>query len=111
VIERDAGADRPAIYRDGVVVVEDHRLLSEIEIYSQGELQDIATDAAKRLALIDRPRQAEIDRWKSEISKISDEVAEIGPQIRQVTEARLSEVERINSKFSERKTPRRWPGL
>jgi predicted ATPase/uncharacterized protein YukE len=87
VIERDAGADRPAIYRDGVVVVEDHRLLSEIEIYSQGELQDIATDAAKRLALIDRPRQAEIDRWKSEISKISDEVAEIGPQIRQVTEA------------------------
>jgi energy-coupling factor transporter ATP-binding protein EcfA2 len=87
VIERDAGSDRPAIYRDGVVVVEDQRLLSEIEIYSQGELQDIATDAAKRLALIDRPSQSFIDRWNTEIHQVSAEVAEIGPQIRQITEA------------------------
>ncbi len=87
VIERDAGADRPAIYRDGVIVVEDLRLLSQIEIYSQGELQDIATDAAKRLALIDRPRQAEIDRWRDEISTVSTEVAEFGPRLRQIGEA------------------------
>lgn len=87
VIERDAGGDRPAIYRDGVVVVEDPQLLSEIEIYSQGELQDIATDAAKRLALIDRPRQAHIDQWNAEISDVSAQVTEIGPQLRQVAEA------------------------
>jgi hypothetical protein len=87
VIERDASADHPAIYRDGVVVVDDPRLLNEIEIYSQGELQDIATDSAKRLALVDRPAQAEIDRWKSEIRTVSAEVAEIGPRIRQMTEA------------------------
>ncbi len=87
VIERDAGAERPAIYRDGVVVVEDPQLLSEIEIYSQGELQDIATDPARRLSLIDRPRQADIDRWKEEISDVSVQVTEIGPQLRQVAEA------------------------
>jgi predicted ATPase len=87
VIERDGGADRPAVYRDGVVVVEDPRLLREVEIYSQGELQDIAIDPAKRLALIDRPRQADIDRWQGEISDLSDKVATVGPQIRQVNEA------------------------
>jgi predicted ATPase len=87
VIERDGGADRPAVYRDGVVVVEDPRLLREVEIYSQGELQDIAIDPAKRLALIDRPRQADIDRWQGEISSLSAKVAAIGPQIRQVNEA------------------------
>ncbi len=87
VIERDGGADRPAVYRDGVVVVEDPRLLREVEIYSQGELQDIATDAAKRLALIDRPHQTDIDGWQAEITEVSARVAAIGPRVRQVDEA------------------------
>ena len=87
VIERDATAERPALYRDGVVVVNDPRLLSEVEIYSQGELQDIAVDPSKRLALIDRPQQAEIDKWQDEIAAISRDVAIIGPQLREVVEA------------------------
>jgi AAA domain, putative AbiEii toxin, Type IV TA system len=87
VIERDAAAERPALYRDGVVVVDDPRLLSEVEIYSQGELQDIAVDPSKRLALIDRPQQADIDEWRSEITAISGDVATIGPQLREVAEA------------------------
>jgi predicted ATPase len=87
VIERDAAAERPALYHDGVVVVDDPQLLSEIEIYSQGELQDIATDPAKRLALVDRPRQADIDAWRGEIAEISAEVSVIGPQLREVAEA------------------------
>jgi predicted ATPase len=87
VIERDAAAERPALYRDGVVVVDDPRLLSEVEIYSQGELQDIATDPAKRLALVDRPCQVDIDVWRGQISEISAEVSAVGPQLRVVAEA------------------------
>lgn len=87
VIERDTAAERPTIYRDGVIVVEDPHLLSEIEIYSQGELQEIATSAGKRLELIDRPNQAEIDGWRGQIEDISVQVAEIGPQLREVAEA------------------------
>lgn len=87
VIERDASSERPALYRDGVIVVDDPELLSEIEIYSQGELQEIATDAAKRLALVDRPHQSEIDGWRQQIGEISTQVAAIGPQLREVAEA------------------------
>lgn len=87
VIERDAAAERPALYRDGVVIVDDPQLLSEVEIYSQGELQDIATDPAKRLALVDRPCQVAIDAWRREIADISAEVAAIGPKLREVAEA------------------------
>jgi DNA repair ATPase RecN len=87
VIERDASSERPALYRDGVIVVDDPELLSEIEIYSQGELQEIATDAAKRLALVDRPHQSEIDGWRQQIGEISTQVAAIGPQLREIAEA------------------------
>lgn len=87
VIERDISSDRPSVYRDGVIVVDDPELLNEIEIYSQGELQDIATDPAKRLALVDRPHQSEIDGWRAQIGEISAQVATIGPQLREIAEA------------------------
>ncbi|MGD9736477.1 MAG: hypothetical protein AB7V58_12875 [Solirubrobacterales bacterium] len=86
VIERDT-ASRPTIYRDDVIVVEDEDLFRRIEIYSQGELQDLATDGGRRLALVDRPHQAEIDRCRKLIREKSAAVAAIGPRLRELSEA------------------------
>jgi predicted ATPase len=85
-IERDLNSE-PRVYVDGVRVVDDPELLSEIEIYSQGELQEIATSPRKSLALVDRPNKAEIERWREEISEISARVAEVGPKLRELREA------------------------
>lgn len=86
-IERDATSEEPTVYVDGVVVVDDPDLLSEIEIYSQGELQKIATTPSKRLALVDRPNKSAIGRWLDEIAVVSGGIAEIGPRLREVKEA------------------------
>jgi predicted ATPase len=85
-IERDLSSD-PRVYVDGVRVIEDPKLLSEIEVYSQGELQDIATSPRKSLALVDRPHKAEIDQWRTEIEEASSRVADLGLRLRGLREA------------------------
>jgi energy-coupling factor transporter ATP-binding protein EcfA2 len=110
-IERDLSSE-PRVYVDGVRVVEDPKLLSEIEIYSQGELQEIATSPRKSLALVDRPHKAEIDEWRDEISQISSRVAEIGPRLRElretveVSEVTLKEGEPLREKLKTSKAGR-----
>lgn len=86
VIERDVGS-QPRVYVDGVKSVDEPGFLSEIEIYSQGELQEIATSPAKRLALVDRPHKSALDQWREEAAGLADRIAELGPQIRELREA------------------------
>ena len=86
-IERDATSEEPTVYVDGVVVIEDPDLLRKVEIYSQGELQSIATDPPKRLELVDRPNKSEIGRWLDEIDRVCSQIAEIGLGLREVNQS------------------------
>jgi hypothetical protein len=87
VIERDASSDKPTVYVGDVVVVDEPELLSEIEIYSQGELQEIAEDSAKSLALVDRPHKSQIRGWLREIQETSEKVSAIGPRLRDLRDS------------------------
>lgn len=85
-LERDASS-LPRVYLDGVKAVDHTAILDEIEIYSQGELQEIAVSPAKRLDLVDRPHKARVEAWLKESSQLGREIAELGPRIREVREA------------------------
>jgi len=85
-VERDT-ASQPRAYVDGVKAIESPAILTEIEIYSQGDLQEIATSPAKRLALIDRPYKSRIDGWRQQADSIATAIAALGPQIRELREA------------------------
>jgi hypothetical protein len=66
VIERNIGS-RPQVLLDGVEQAEGISTIAQIEIYSQGDLQRIAEDPRRSLALVDRgfrARRAEIDRLR-----------------------------------------------
>lgn len=82
-IERDLSS-APRIYADAVRVLEDDSLLSRIEIYSQGELQKIASSASMRLELIDRPNKPEVDRRLAEIEATAEKIAGAGPELRRL---------------------------
>jgi hypothetical protein len=82
-IERDLSS-APRIYADAVRVLEDDSLLSKVEIYSQGELQKIASSAPMRLALIDRPNKPEVDRRLGEIKATAEKIAAAGPELRRL---------------------------
>lgn len=80
-IERDLSSTT-RVYVDGVKAIADEDLLRQIEIYSQGELQEIATSSRKRLALIDRPHRALVDQWDVDSRGLASEIASLGPRIR-----------------------------
>jgi DNA repair ATPase RecN len=80
-LERDVQSE-PRIYREGVKDHTDTRLLHQIEIYSQGDLQRIAEDPPLRLKLIDRPNMMAIEDLRRERKKYANQLRELGPQIR-----------------------------
>ncbi len=85
-VERDASS-QARVYVDGVKSVDEPGVLNEIEIYSQGELQEIATSPAKRLALVDRPHKAQVEEWEKISAELAGEIAQLGPQIRELQES------------------------
>ena len=85
-LERDASS-APRVYFDGVKAVDSPSVLNEIEIYSQGELQEIAISPGKRLALVDRPHKADIDEWLRRAAGLAEEIAGLGPRVREIREA------------------------
>jgi hypothetical protein len=81
VIERNIGS-RPLVLRNGVEQAEGIGALAQIEIYSQGDLQRIAEEPRRSLALVDRgfrARRAEIDR-KRDAALVR--LRALGPKIR-----------------------------
>ena len=71
------------LYRDGVQQIDDSSLLHRIEIFSQGDLQTIAEQPDRRLALIDRPNQKRVEDLSRRLGVVTKELRAVGPQIRQ----------------------------
>lgn len=82
-IERDLDS-QTRVYREGIKQVEDDRLLHQLEIYSQGELQLIAEDSVKRLELVDRPNKDAISRLSAIRKEQALKISEIGPRIQTI---------------------------
>jgi predicted ATPase len=83
VIEREIGGP-PRILRDGTRDVLGDEILDDIEIYSQGSLQQIASIDMPhlRLQLIDRPHRAEILVIRQKIDKMVVELKTLGSRLR-----------------------------
>ena len=118
VVERDTTSESRA-YVDGIQAISDQSILGAVEIYSQGELQEIALSSAKRLGLIDRPHQAAVDESREQASRLATEIAQTGPRIRKLrdsidaAERRLREGEPTRAKLNEvrAKRPKLAPDL
>ena len=84
-IEREIG-DPPRILRDGkrdMIYVD---IIDDIEIFSQGAIQRIASDDAPelRLQLIDRPNWRQIGELKSSIQQDAIKLGEAGARLRAI---------------------------
>lgn len=105
-LERDVNSE-PRLYIERVKAIDEPGVFDRIEIYSQGELQDIATDGPKRLALIDRRHKAEIGTWLRRASELAGKIAAIGPDLRDLRETiegakvRLSEGEPLREELAQ----------
>jgi DNA repair ATPase RecN len=85
VVEREIGGD-PRIFEDGVKQYDSKELLRCAEIFSQGDLQRIASDSNQelRLSLIDRPNRTQISKLKDERKKHLDSLRQIGANLRAI---------------------------
>jgi hypothetical protein len=72
-IEREVDTG-PRIYRNGIEELSDFDVLHNVEIYSQGDLQEIAQNESLRLELIDRPNKSEITLLDSQRREIAQEL-------------------------------------
>jgi DNA repair exonuclease SbcCD ATPase subunit len=83
VIDREIGSE-PRVSRDDVRDSLAQDVLHDIEIYSQGSLQQIASANRPelRLQLIDRPHRVEILRLFREIERLVSELKGVGIQLR-----------------------------
>jgi predicted ATPase len=83
VIEREIGGP-PRVLRDGTRDVLGNEILHDIEIYSQGSLQQIASidKPQLRLKLIDRPHRVEILAIRQKIDKMVAELKILGSRLR-----------------------------
>lgn len=82
-IDREIGT-APRVLRDGTRDLFADALLDEIEIFSQGDLQKIASEDKPhlRLGLIDRPNRAQIREKTREIAKRVVELKNLGDRLR-----------------------------
>ncbi|HEY0396417.1 MAG TPA: hypothetical protein VGD01_18215 [Candidatus Elarobacter sp.] len=83
VVEREVDGD-PRISRHETREPASPDVLNDLEIYSQGDLQKIASskDPAKQLQLIDRPNRIEIERLQHRMSTAIAELQAIGSKLR-----------------------------
>lgn len=73
----------PKVFRDGVHQIEVSDVLRRIEIYSQGDLQTIAEQSTKRLALIDKPNHKRVAELAAQKLVITERLTKLGAAIRQ----------------------------
>lgn len=85
LIDREIGTE-PRVTRDGNRDPLAQDILHEIEVYSQGALQEIASSDRPelRLHLIDRPRRIEIEGIRRETELLVSDLKAIGGQLRTV---------------------------
>ncbi|HZV02657.1 MAG TPA: hypothetical protein VFF73_38475 [Planctomycetota bacterium] len=80
-IERTADADEPAIFKDGAPT-NDTSVLDQIEIYSQGDLQQLAQQGARRLDLVDRPIRSLLEKLKGKRQTKAAQAHELSGRIK-----------------------------
>lgn len=82
-VQREMGAP-PRVLRDGNRDSLPQQVLREIEIYSQGDLQSIASEShqQKRLSLIDRANRDRINTLTQERTKLTEELKLLGGRLR-----------------------------
>jgi hypothetical protein len=83
VVER-AMDGSPRVLRDGVEISDFDPTATGIEVYSQGELQQVVEDPSRRLALIDRSHRSTLDRHLLDRREAVAELRSIGPRLRQM---------------------------
>lgn len=81
IIERDIGR-RPQVLRDGVEQADNIGVLAQIEVYSQGDLQRIAEEPRRSLALVDRRLRARRTEIEERREAALDRLRALGPRIR-----------------------------
>lgn len=80
-LDREVGS-ATRIYQDGVREHSDNDVLHKVEIFSQGDLQRIAEDNSRRIALIDRPNTAKIKKFTKERKIYSDKLLDLGSTLK-----------------------------
>jgi DNA repair ATPase RecN len=83
VIERDINSGESRIFRDNVKEISDKRILNNVEIYSQGDLQKIAESGEKRLELIDKHHKASVDKLNNDLVQYKTELISIGQELKE----------------------------
>ena len=83
-IEREIEAD-PNVYKNGIEELADLGVLHMVEIYSQGDLQQIAQNESLRLELIDRPNKSVVMELHQERESLAGQLSELGKAVRQKT--------------------------
>jgi len=82
-IERTMDGE-PRVLKDGVEVSAVNPGAAGVEVYSQGELQQVVENPAKRLALVDRAHRSELDAIIAQRSQSIQELRDIGPRLRRL---------------------------
>lgn len=81
LVERDPDSP-PRVFRDGIQQIDPADVLRRIEIYSQGDLQRIAEQPSKRLALIDKPNEKRVAELAAQRAQITEQLTKLGVEIR-----------------------------
>lgn len=82
VVERNLQAGS-RVFRDGVQQVDGAHILQRMEVYSQGDLQSIAEQPKRRLALIDRQNQSRVEELVAGQRAHAAKLRELGNALRQ----------------------------
>lgn len=99
LVERDPDSP-PRVFRDGIQQIEPADVLRRIEIYSQGDLQRIAEQPSKRLALIDKPNEKRVAELAADSVRITERLTQLGVEIRKrrpELEARRAKIKDLDS--------------
>jgi hypothetical protein len=99
LVERDPDSP-PRVFRDGIQQIDPADVLRRIEIYSQGDLQRIAEQPSKRLALIDKPNEKRVAELAAQRAEITERLTKLGVEIRK----RRPELEALRAKIKDHPT-------
>lgn len=91
------------VFRDSVQQVDGSTVQQRIEIYSQGDLQTIAEQPQRRLALIDRPNQRRVEELAALRKSVTDDLRNLGLALRE----RRPEIDSREAKVRELEAHRR----
>lgn len=96
VVERTPGSES-RVFREGVQQIDAANHLHRVEIFSQGDLQGLAENPARRLALVDRPNQARVDNLMANLNVTVQELKRVGNRLSR----RRADLETRESKVKE----------